>query len=278
MLALSEALMSGIMSLFVFLAFLTIALFAISTSSRTLLIAHYLGTRGLSKILAVTSSTLLSLWLFGSAFGVFDHLAKNLSLYPSFSKSELILFSMVVPLFFTLLSPLASAFLLTYGAAKFLSTATLNTNLVFFIALASFSMVLADRLPWIKRSAGVLLAYDKLKDILVVLISFIAITELIIACFRYDAFLLWFAQDFGVYPPMAILFIIALALIFGWTLVAMGYYRALLLPVLSLGTIYAAGFLAFMPLILTNICFFLGLALTLSQPHRMVFIPKIRAA
>lgn len=270
--------MSGIMSLFVVLAFVTVTVFAMSTSSQKLLMAQYLGCKSLGKWLAILATTSLAFWLAVSALGLSYLFGKNLSLYPSFSRSELILFAMIVPILFTVFSPLASGLLLFYGAAKFFSVDYLSPSLVAFLCVSSFAFALADRLPWIKKPSSLILAYDKIKDGLIVGLSFIAIAEILLACLQYDSFLVWFASDFGVYPPVAILLIIAISLICGWTLVAIGYYRSLLLPVLSLGTIYAASFIEFMPLVLTNIFFFVGLAMTLSQPHRIGHPLRIKLA
>lgn len=196
------------------------------------------GAESIRQWLPVLCFSLFVLLVMGNIAGRFDA-NPILDLDGFLNRGELLLLLLITPLLLFNTANMISLFILSYLFAKivFNLSTTPDYSGAVFVLLACLGILtsIGDRYPWQQKNKQ--FSYgERIRTVLMLAVSLVAVTTLLIAMFKAQGFTSWFIAMSQIAIAPQIVLIGLAALLVGWFLIAFRMSHPLLLFVLAAPT------------------------------------------
>ncbi|MBF0440452.1 MAG: hypothetical protein HQK54_00970, partial [Oligoflexales bacterium] len=176
----------------------------------------------------------------------------------------------MTPLFLTGFGSILGAFVTAYISAKIFYNPPVNSQLFplsLFISSCTIITLLNDRAPWQNRLTTLIMG-EKIRNILILFLSFSSIVSVSIALLKINSFSYWTDKFFGFSIPYFLLALILSCLMILWVLISLDIKKHFFYPLAFIPTSLAILFVTDLPVILLIIPYTACLALMLATADK----------
>jgi len=199
--------------------------------------------------------------------------SENLNLRGVITPAELLLLFVVSPLFLTRAGNLIAAAVGCYCVERaVLGSPGAVPNAMTLIAGSTTTVaILGDKMPWLSSIRANQSAH-RLREVLILILSFVAITSICAALLNVGNLTLWLSRHYHIHMTRPVAVFSLAAFLFAWVSVAIGMTRHFVLPALAAPTVFILAFISNLAPYLLVVPFAAALALSLAvADRRLVF-------